>query len=291
MPLDRSEASLPSGVRDLIQDTLSAETIIAGFNEAFADGRVDKKILSWSVLAQAYDGTYSIQVDQGKRLRTQEGGAFLVSPHKWLSIGHHAKRGAKQSPMKARWLHFHFTVFGAYDFLSLFDLPLVLTSAQAEPFGKIIAELLRLQSTASLAQIAVNRQLAFQFLAELMKIARLKPDSLALLVHSGPLAPVLSHIHRHLTGSYDAKDLARMGGLSLSHLHALFKKQLGVSPMEYVKAQRLAHAKARLGASEEKISVIAENAGFKSAFHFSRVFKERFGLTPSEFRAQDHRSV
>jgi len=291
MPSDSAPLLLPPAIRDLIQDTLAAETLVPGFNEDFVDGRLDKKILSWSVLAQAYEGTYSIQVDKEKRLQTEEGGAFLVSPHRWLSIGHHAVRGSGKATMKARWLHFHFTIFGSVDFLSLFKMPLTLNAAQAAPFGKIICDILKIYPVATMPQLAVNRQLAFSFLEELLKIAELKPAALDLLTHSGPLAPVLNHIRRHLSESFDAKDLARSAGLSLSHLHALFKKRLGVSPMEYVKAQRLTHAKARLGSSEEKISVIAEGAGFPSAFHFSRVFKERFGLTPSEFRAQDHRLI
>lgn len=278
-------------IRDLIQSTLRAEVVVPGFNEDFVDGRVDKKILSWSVLAQAYDGTYSIQVDKGKRQYTEEGGAFLVSANRWLSIGHHIGPRPKAERMKARWLHFHFTILGSVDFLSLFELPLILTPAQAAPFEKIICEFLNIHPPSSLPQIPSESRLAFQFLEELTRIAWMKDEALDLLTHSGPLAPALNHIRLHLSESFDAKDLAGASGLSLSHLHALFKKRLGVPPMEYVKAQRLAHAKVRLGSSDEKISVIAEGAGFPSAFHFSRVFKERFGLSPSEFRAQDHRSV
>jgi transcriptional regulator GlxA family with amidase domain len=54
--------------------------------------------------------------------------------------------------------------------------------------------------------------------------------------------------------------------------------------MEFVARVRLDHARRLLLATGRSIEAIAATVGFRSRSHFSRLFRERFGVDPSSFR-------
>jgi AraC-like DNA-binding protein len=63
-------------------------------------------------------------------------------------------------------------------------------------------------------------------------------------------------------------------------------KANGLSPMRYAWSLRLEHAKRLLaGSPQGATQEVAYQCGFASAAHFSRAFKERYGMTPREYAA------
>ena len=86
--------------------------------------------------------------------------------------------------------------------------------------------------------------------------------------------------------------LAELAGnyhISASHLSHVFKKVTGYSPMDYLQACRLSAAKRALTEGSENVKEIVYRCGFGDESNFSRTFKERTGMTPSEFRRRYHR--
>jgi AraC-like DNA-binding protein len=69
----------------------------------------------------------------------------------------------------------------------------------------------------------------------------------------------------------------------------LFKKQVGLTPHDYLKTKRLEMAKSIMssGASNQysdyTVAQIAEMCGFSEPLYFSRVFKNYFGIPPTDF--------
>jgi len=80
------------------------------------------------------------------------------------------------------------------------------------------------------------------------------------------------------------EDTAHAAGISTAHLHALFKRWLGVSPGRYLGEVRLDHAKDRLAGSVEPIVEIALGVGFSEQSAFTRAFRRRFGESPASYR-------
>lgn len=78
--------------------------------------------------------------------------------------------------------------------------------------------------------------------------------------------------------------LAARANISEVYFRRRFKAQLGVSPKQYVLSLRLRKAKRLLAEGWQSITGVAEACGFEDIAHFSRVFKGRYGLTPSEYR-------
>lgn len=70
------------------------------------------------------------------------------------------------------------------------------------------------------------------------------------------------------------------------YLCQAFRSAFGCSPGEFVRRQRIEHARARLIGGEAAISTIALSAGFSDQSHFTRQFRASVGLPPAKFRAQ-----
>jgi AraC-like DNA-binding protein len=75
--------------------------------------------------------------------------------------------------------------------------------------------------------------------------------------------------------------------LSANYFGDLIKKETGISPQEYIQTKVIEVAKKRLLDADKSISEIAYELGFRYPQHFTRLFKQRTGLTPNEYRTVD----
>ncbi len=84
---------------------------------------------------------------------------------------------------------------------------------------------------------------------------------------------------------YDLKirDFANMANRSLSSFKRDFKKYYKTSPGKWISSRRLERAKILLETTDKSISEVAFECGFKNVSHFSRVFKNKFNTSPSDF--------
>lgn len=75
--------------------------------------------------------------------------------------------------------------------------------------------------------------------------------------------------------------------LSANYFGDLIKKETGKSAQEYIQLKLIDVAKERLFDPAKSVSEVAYELGFKYPQHFSRVFKQRVGYTPNEYRTLD----
>ncbi|MEK3724278.1 response regulator [Paenibacillus sp. FSL H8-0034] len=73
-------------------------------------------------------------------------------------------------------------------------------------------------------------------------------------------------------------------GLSCSHFCVLFKKESGVTFLEYVTKLRIERACSILRNTDVKVYQIAPLVGYQDAKYFTQVFRKMIGMTPSEYR-------
>jgi AraC-like DNA-binding protein len=78
--------------------------------------------------------------------------------------------------------------------------------------------------------------------------------------------------------------LAAEAGMSRSSFAREFSRILGQSPMEFVMKTRLHRAAQMLLATTAPVKAVAASAGFSSRSHFSRAFRDAYGVDPSRFR-------
>lgn len=95
---------------------------------------------------------------------------------------------------------------------------------------------------------------------------------------------VRRYLHTHYRENIGVTDIARAAHVSVGHLCREFKKETGISLMQYLQQYRLEKAKALLRNSHEKVHDIALRTGFQSAAYFGAVFKREMRMTPNAYR-------
>jgi AraC family transcriptional regulator len=95
------------------------------------------------------------------------------------------------------------------------------------------------------------------------------------------LARVTEYIEAHLDSDVSLLRLARVCGVSASHLRALFKRSLGVPVHEYVIQRRVERARSLLLRGDLPASQIALDAGFSHQSHMARCMRRVLGVTPA----------
>jgi AraC-like DNA-binding protein len=92
-------------------------------------------------------------------------------------------------------------------------------------------------------------------------------------------------IERNRTANLSLAELARMCHMSLATFKRTFAKHYEVSPAKYFLNARLEQAALLLKTRmEQSIATVVDECGFESITHFNRVFKQRYGCTPGEWR-------
>ncbi len=100
-----------------------------------------------------------------------------------------------------------------------------------------------------------------------------------------PFGSVISMMH-DLSVRYTVEDCAKRLKMSKEHFIRSFKSYTKRTPLSYRTDIMLSHAKNLLTETSFSVSTVAEMSGFSDALYFSRVFKNRIGMSPTEFRKE-----
>lgn len=93
-----------------------------------------------------------------------------------------------------------------------------------------------------------------------------------------------NYVHKHLSDSITVADIAGALYLSRSQLSARFKKETGMTLVDFIQKEKTEEAKRLLRYSDKSLTAISSYLGFSSQSHFSRVFKKYTNRTPGEYR-------
>jgi len=91
-------------------------------------------------------------------------------------------------------------------------------------------------------------------------------------------------IRQNVEASLDMEHMAAEYNIGYSYFRKMFKSYTGVSPHKYHLELKLIRAKELLLATDKSIKEISYDLGFQSIHYFSRLFKNKVGKSPSEFR-------
>ena len=97
------------------------------------------------------------------------------------------------------------------------------------------------------------------------------------------LAPAIRQMHAQLVRPWTVAELARAAALSRSAFFERFTRTVGLPPMEYLLAWRMAVARDLLRRGDLGISEVAERVGYASASTFSTAFSRHVGQAPSRY--------
>ena len=106
------------------------------------------------------------------------------------------------------------------------------------------------------------------------------------------LAPIVEKLKDEISGNFSnpefkISDFTDANNYSNDYLRQAFKKQLGVSPLDYLNNMRINNAKKLLVVNRQpsyRINEVAQFSGFYDVGYFTRIFKKKTGMTPTEYR-------
>lgn len=102
---------------------------------------------------------------------------------------------------------------------------------------------------------------------------------------------VIDHVEQHLDGDLRLEALTDVALFSPFHFHRIFSNLVGETPSQFVARVRIERAATRLlQRPHQAISIVAEDCGFASASSFSRVFRETFAMSATEWRSGGYRT-
>ena len=106
-------------------------------------------------------------------------------------------------------------------------------------------------------------------------------------MYDAPIESLTKFLLNNLDDQIDLTLLSQISGRSPFALCRLFRKEYDTSPMKYVWDLRLYYAAGLIRNDlREKLSVVAKNAGFKSSAHFSRAFRQKFLMSPYNYKSR-----
>ncbi len=103
-------------------------------------------------------------------------------------------------------------------------------------------------------------------------------------MNDGRIISLRDKFLENLQYQWTIEEMANEVNLSPPQLQKIFKSQIGMPPIAYLREKRLEKACELLEDGWEQINQIGQQVGMPNDSHFTRDFKKKYGVTPSEYR-------
>ncbi len=243
---------------------------IDGFENVHWNGVRHIKTLPYISVVQATEGHYSFGLDGAPPKDIGEGGFFIAPSLKQQEIIHNAD--AQSKTMSARWLFLEVYVDDFIPFDRYFSLPVFLPPEYEMRLNLIFDMLFA-------ADNVIDRKIQCY---ECLKL--LLPLCVKNINAGSYVSNAVEYIGKNFGTQLSVEKIANKIGVSESYLYALFKKELGISPIAYLNDIKLSHACMLLEYTEKSISDIAEECNIYDQYYFSKLFKKKYGSSPLQYR-------
>ena len=142
--------------------------------------------------------------------------------------------------------------------------------------------LLKPLDTSELQRVLKNLELSFQSIS---RNAKENGGSESSLTPEEIVSLVKDYIHKNYAGDLDLNSIADNLGFSSSYLTKIFNRYEQITPAKFIRNYRMGIAKQLLNDKYLTIQQVAASVGYNDPFHFSKSFKQTFGITPTDYRA------
>ena len=211
---------------------------------------------------------------------TVRNGDFVFIPagttHRVSEIGAPAER-------ICLWMHFNALTMGDVDLLRFFQLPMLTPAAEAGRFAELMRALIALPHNLNTVDSIRQQLIGNVFLAELVGLGSHREQAVSVSETAERMQKALAMLKEEAR-NVSNRELAAASCLSLSRFLELFRQLTGSSPQQYRENLRFRRACRLLLATDRPVSAIADELGYWDVYHFSRRFKQKSGLPPTEFR-------
>lgn len=222
----------------------------------------------YSRLYFVLEGDFFIITPDGKRWNFNEGNAYLIPTGSSYTFG-------CEGSSEHLFFHLQFTSFDRIDLLKSFSHPVGI------PFDKAPDYYRSLILTSGFERTIATKAEIYSTVSRFIEAEGLLFEDKE---YSKEIRETISYIREKLTLKLSVKELADNIHISESSLTRKFRRETGMSIGEYIDSLIMFYAEQKLVLGEMSIEEISELYGFCDRFYFSRRFKEKFGLSPSQYK-------
>lgn len=155
----------------------------------------------------------------------------------------------------------------------------------ADVFGKDFDPIEFMSDQRSLKKCEESLEEYFQRIVDFLCTGKLNP-------HYNLTKNVIAEIENNISDpELSVRQLAKEFYINEDHLSVIFKKIIGMPLKKYIIEKRMLCAKESIDSGHHMVGEVAQSVGFSDALYFSKCFKKRFGITPSEYIARQRRGV
>jgi AraC-like DNA-binding protein len=136
-----------------------------------------------------------------------------------------------------------------------------------------------IDSRGSLSTTLSTRGILYQLLARFAELATDRYQAT-----DDRIKRVLKHIRKNIDREIDMEAMTEVCCLSKAHFIRLFKKEIGLTPVQYILHKKIEKAQLLLLTTSLTVKDIAYSLSFENIGYFDRTFKRMAGLTPGDYR-------
>lgn len=258
----------------------------------------EQRIASWDMLGQHYHNTYEIYLlSEGERDFGINGQTFTLKPGELLVVNpyllHHTQ--TKSDYITRSILNVPYEAFkgfldkkeSEYLFDGITSCVIPLENGQKEElyrYYKNISEYNKKSELLSDKFVKSYIMQMFEYIKTLMPNATMQFEPHNFVIREEMLE-ALRFIHSNYTNDdFSLDDVTEHIHMSKSRFCEVFRRTTGYTFLKYLNLIRVMPVEKDLLVSEKPLSKIAEENGFSSVAHMTRIFNSAFGMSPSEYR-------
>ena len=192
-------------------------------------------------------------------------------------------RADKEDPWTYAWIGFHgYESEKLVHGMGFYDNNYVIDIEDAGLLGGYIDKILD-HSQLTFANYIIRNSYMGLLIGELIKNADIPADENRFSEETY-VNMALQHITANYQNPVKIAGIANRIGINRSYLAIIFKKKMGISPQEFLINFRMEKAAELLMETDLAIRAVAAGVGYKDPLTFSKAFKQKYGINPSEFR-------
>lgn len=218
-----------------------------------------------------------IEFERGQSIKVSSGTLILLRPGEW-----HRYRPDLQTGWEEAYIGIGGRLLESIACPPFFtERHTVVPVADPESFEKQLYPLIEKIKSASAEH---PYSLSLETLALLARVSESRYARNTSIGHNADIRKATVYIAHHLAEVIDFADLARKYSMGYTLFRRLFRAYTGLAPLEYQTSLRIRRATHLLTSTDIPVEQIATDTGFASPAYFSRYFRLRLNLSPTEYR-------
>lgn len=161
----------------------------------------------------------------------------------------------------------------------------IISLGKENPFGSLLPGVYQMfHKKEGYSEVCRHFAIGIYFLLQRMLIERNANPNPLRQKRERLIYKILDYLNEHYAENLTLEKISAEFYISKSNLSHTFKKETGLSPIQYMMQRRIGEAQSLLVETSMAIREIEDRLGFNDSAHFSKMFKKCVGVTPKEYR-------